>query len=250
MITVSDSNVHQQVKPNQHSSESKKHQVAAMFNKIAFKYDFLNHILSLNIDKIWRRKVVARVGKHHAGKILDVATGTADLAIALSKLKPSLIQGIDISDGMLKVGKDKVTARNLDHLIQLMVADAESIPFNDNSFDALTVAFGVRNFEDLSAGLKEMHRVLKPGGLCVVLEFTMPVVFPVKQLYKFYFRFILPVIGRMFSKDQSAYTYLPQSVEAFPQRNIFVQKLQEAGFSDCNYQSLSFGIASIYTGVK
>lgn len=247
---MSDSNSYKQVKPDQYSTESKKKQVADMFNKIAFKYDFLNHFLSFNIDKIWRKKVVALVKKHQPDKVLDVATGTADLAIALSKINASFIQGIDISEGMLNVGKEKIADKNLEKLIHLSVADAEAIPFNDHTFDALTVAFGVRNFEDLAAGLKEMNRVLKPGGFCVVLEFTMPEVFPVKQLYKLYFRFILPVIGRLFSKDQSAYTYLPQSVEAFPQRGAFIHKLEEAGFSSCRYKTLSFGIASIYTAVK
>ena len=221
-----------------------------MFDKIAFRYDFLNHFLSVNIDKIWRRKVINIIKNYKPSRILDVATGTGDLAIAAKVCKPERIDGIDISEGMLELGRKKIIRKKLDQLIRLQHGDAESIPFYDRTFDAITVAFGVRNFENLDKGLSEMFRVLKPGGICVVLEFTMPVRFPVKQFYQFYFRSILPVVGRLFSKDASAYTYLHDSVQAFPQRKEFLERLKNAGFTQVKFQTLSMGIAAIYTGSK
>jgi demethylmenaquinone methyltransferase/2-methoxy-6-polyprenyl-1,4-benzoquinol methylase len=240
----------QQVKPYTDSDKSKKEQVAGMFNNIAGNYDFLNHFLSLNIDKIWRKKVIKKIAQSQAKRILDVATGTGDLAIAALACNPERVDGIDISEGMLEVGNKKMKARGFEKQIFLQIGDAEAIPFNDATFDALTVAFGVRNYENLDKGLTEMHRVIKPGGICVVLEFTMPQSFPFKQLYGFYFRNLLPFFGRLISKDNSAYTYLPQSVEAFPQNEQFIEHMEQAGFTNNSYQKLSFGIAAIYTGYK
>lgn len=240
----------EQVKPYGNSSSNKKDQVAEMFNNIAFKYDFLNHFLSLNIDKVWRKKVVNILKKTQPNTILDVATGTGDLAIASLKANPKHIYGIDISEGMLKVGVDKIKNKALESKISLQLGDAENIPFDNNYFNAVTVAFGARNFENLDKGLQEMHRVLSNEGKVIVLEFTMPTRFPIKQLYKFYFKYILPPLGKLFSKDSDAYTYLPQSVEEFPQNNAFIDHLQKAGFNNCEYKKLSFGIAAIYSGVK
>ncbi|MBO4602585.1 MAG: bifunctional demethylmenaquinone methyltransferase/2-methoxy-6-polyprenyl-1,4-benzoquinol methylase UbiE [Salinivirgaceae bacterium] len=239
------------VVPDSNNAQSKKVQVENMFDNIAPKYDLLNHVLSLNIDKIWRRKVVKIVSRRKPQRILDVATGTCDLAIAAArKAKPQLINGIDISEEMLNVGQKKISKLELASKIELQKADAENIPFADNTFDSVTVAFGVRNFENLEAGLKEMHHVLNDKGICVILEFTLPTAFPVKQLYNFYFRRILPLIGKKISKDKSAYTYLPESVRAFPQRSDFVQIMQKCGFHSSSYKTLSLGIAAIYIGEK
>jgi len=222
-----------------------------MFDSIAPKYDLLNHTLSLNIDKIWRRKVARMVSKCSPVSILDVATGTCDLAIAVArKARPQSVCGIDLSEEMLNVGRQKVLKVGLSDIIKVQKGDAENLPFADNTFDAITVAFGVRNFENLEAGLREMLRVLKPGGSCVVLEFTMPAAFPVKQLYNFYFRHILPLIGRLVSSHKSAYTYLPESVKAFPQRADFVRIMEQCGYADACFRSLSLGIAAIYIGTK
>lgn len=237
--------------PDSNRAQSKKVQVENMFDSIAPKYDLLNHTLSLNIDKIWRRKVVRIVNKKNPQQVLDVATGTADLAIATAqKVNLQKINGIDLSEEMLNIGREKIAKLGLTGKIELQKADAERIPFADNTFDAITVAFGARNFENLEAGLNEMQRVLKPNGICVVLEFTMPTVFPVKQLYNFYFRRILPLIGKKISQSETAYTYLPESVQAFPQRADFLQIMNKCGFVGTYFRSLSFGIAAIYVGVK
>ncbi len=239
------------VVPNSSNPDSKKVQVEDMFNRIAPKYDLLNHTLSLNIDKIWRRKVVRLLKHCHPSTLLDVATGTADLAIAAArKIKLDHITGIDLSDEMLNIGRQKIEHCGLSGLISLQKGDAENLPFADNIFDAVTVGFGARNFENLEAGLTDMLRVLKPGGTCIVLEFTMPQHFPIKQLYNFYFKHILPLIGKKVSKHQSAYTYLPQSVEAMPQRTRFTDIMQKCGYTNCTYKSLSMGIAAIYVGKK
>ena len=239
------------VVPDQSNPESKKVQVESMFDSIAPKYDLLNHTLSLNIDKIWRRKVARSVAKNRPGTVLDVATGTCDLAIAVArKARPQSIVGIDLSEEMLNVGRQKVQKINLSDTITVQKGDAENLPFGDNTFDAITVAFGVRNFENLDKGRTEMLRVLKPGGSCVILEFTMPVAFPVKQLYNFYFRHILPLIGRLVSSHKSAYTYLPESVKAFPQRTDFVRIMEQCGYAGARFRSLSLGIAAIYIGTK
>lgn len=239
------------VVPDKSNPDSKKVQVENMFDSIAPKYDVLNHTLSLNIDKIWRRKVARIVSKTNPDTVLDVATGTCDLAIVTArKAHPQSVCGIDLSEEMLNVGRQKVQKANLSDIITVQKGDAENLPFADNTFDAITVAFGVRNFENLEAGLREMLRVLKPGGSCVVLEFTMPAAFPVKQLYNFYFRNILPLIGRLVSSHKSAYTYLPESVKAFPQRNEFVRIMEQCGYSNARFRSLSLGIAAIYVANK
>lgn len=239
------------VLPYKDSDKGKKKQVAEMFDNIAHRYDFLNHFLSLNIDKIWRRKSIKFLSKEKAKNILDVASGTGDFAIQIQKsLKPEKIVGIDISTGMLKVGEEKVKKKNLSEVISFQEGDSENIQLNDNHFDAATVAFGVRNFENLNKGLSEMYRVLKPDGEIVVLEFSRPEKFPIKQLYNFYFKRILPTIGRLFSKDTSAYTYLPASVDAFPYGEKFIEKLKDVGFKNTQEKKLTFGIASIYFGKK
>lgn len=235
------------IKPYKNQHEGKKEQVALMFNNIARRYDFLNHFLSLGIDKIWRRKAIKYLSNLNKNPILlDIACGTGDLAIEALKLNPQKIIGIDISSEMLKIGQQKIEQKNCSHIIQLQNGDAENIPFGDNYFDGITVAFGVRNFENLSKGLAEMWRVLKPGGHLVVLEFSKPRIFPVKQIYQIYFHAILPFIGKVFSKDKSAYAYLPESVNRFPEREQFISELKKAGFTQCVYNTLTFGIATLY----
>jgi len=225
--------------------------IATMFDRISSKYDVLNHLLSLNIDKVWRRKTARAVAKHQPATILDLATGTADLAIALAKSNPKAhIIGMDISEKMLEIGKRKVTKQKMDSRIELLIGDAASLPFEDNIFDAVTVAFGVRNFEDLDKGLSEIHRVLKPNGQVVILEFSMPERFPVKQLYHFYFKHLLPLIGGIVSKDRSAYSYLPASVERFPKPSAFIEILAQIGLSNIQVKPLTFGIATLYTATK
>ncbi len=227
-----------------------KEKVVGMFNSIAPTYDFLNHFLSLNIDKVWRRKLVKLVAPYKPERILDVASGTGDLAIALNKLKPSGIVGVDISEGMLEVGRKKIARKGLSNVITLLYGDSENLPFPTNSFNAVTVSFGVRNFAHLDIGLSDMCRVLKPGGVVAVLEFSMPRRFPVVQLYKFYFLKMLPFFGKMFSGHSDAYTYLPESVLQFPSGEKFLKLMEDAGFSNVKEKRLSFGIASIYTGEK
>ncbi len=225
--------------------------IAAMFDRISPSYDRLNHLLSFNIDKVWRRKTAKAVAKNHPKTILDLATGTADLAIALAKYNPQAhIIGTDISVKMLDIGKAKIAKQHLENQIELHLGDAAALPFEDNTFDAVTVAFGVRNFEDLEHGLSEIRRVLKPNGKVVILEFSMPVRFPVKQVYRLYFRHFLPKIGKWVSKDGSAYTYLPDSVERFPQPESFCKSLVSIGLKSCHTQCLSYGIATIYSCEK
>lgn len=231
-------------------NSGKKEYVRTMFNDIANRYDFLNHFLSLNIDYLWRKKVISILKPYNPQIILDVATGTADLAIQAATLNPQKIIGIDISEEMLKVGQKKLFDKNLDCKIQLINADSENMPFENTQFDACLVAFGVRNFENLKQGLKEMYRVLKPDGVVLILEFSKPVNFPVKQLYNFYFKRILPVIGKMVSKNDNAYMYLPDSVNKFPDGERFLNILSDVGFKDLKINKLSFGIASLYFGVK
>lgn len=221
-----------------------------MFDNISERYDFLNHMLSMSIDKGWRKKVVKMVVADNPKKILDVATGTADLAIALAKALPHHITGIDISQGMLDVGQKKIVARNLAQSISLQQADSEDLPFAHASFDAVTVAFGVRNFEHLEKGLEEIFRVLKPGGRLVVLEFSQPDRFPFRQVYRFYFKNILPGLGRLISKDSNAYTYLPESVDAFPYGADFNAILKKCGYKKPSHQPVTFGVATIYNALK
>lgn len=225
--------------------------IAAMFDRISPNYDRLNHLLSIHIDKVWRRKTAKIVSKNHPQAILDLATGTADLAIALAKHNPEAhIVGMDISEKMLEIGKEKVKQLGLESQIELRLGDAASLPFDDNSFDAVTVAFGVRNFENKERGLSEIHRVLKPNGHAIVLEFSMPETFPIKQLYLLYFKQFLPLIGKFVSKDPNAYTYLPQSVEAFPKPSDFIQILDRNSLKNGEAKQLSLGIATLYTAIK
>ncbi len=232
------------------SGEGKKENVRKMFNNISGHYDFLNHFLSFGIDILWRKKMIRKMGKFQPKSILDVATGTGDLAIEALKLKPQKIVGLDISEGMLDIGQKKLNRRKLDSYIDLQLGDSENMPFTDESFDASMVAFGVRNFGTLDKGLAEMYRVLKNEGWIWVLEFSKPKNFPIKQLYNFYFKNILPLIGRIISKDQSAYTYLPDSVQEFPSGENFLEHLKKTGFGELKMFPLSFGIATIYCGKK
>jgi len=239
------------VTPYKDQQAAKKDQVAGMFNNISKTYDFLNHFLSLGIDIIWRKKAINGLAADKPKRILDVATGTGDFAFEAAKiLKPEKIIGVDISQGMLGMAEEKIRKRNLQHQFEVRMGDSEKLLFEDNSFDAVTSAFGVRNFEDLEKGLAEMLRVLRPGGRVVILEFSKPKTFPVKQLYQFYFKYITPLIGRFFSKDSSAYTYLPESVAAFPDGEDFTALMRRVGYSDTKNRPLTFGICSIYTGIK
>jgi demethylmenaquinone methyltransferase / 2-methoxy-6-polyprenyl-1,4-benzoquinol methylase len=238
------------VVPYKEEQSAKKEQVARMFDNISSNYDFLNHFLSLGIDKGWRRKAIARLKPLAPKELLDVATGTGDFALEALKLNPTKITGVDISEGMLDVGRKKMASRGLGDRIVLQTGDSENLPFSENKFDAVTVAFGVRNFENLEKGLGEIYRVMKPGAMLVVLEFSKPSRFPFKQFYNFYFKFILPKIGRMVSKDRSAYTYLPESVAAFPDGKRFELILSNVGFKNTSCTPLTFGISTIYTGRK
>ncbi len=238
------------IKPYKDSSHSKKNQIALMFNNISKNYDFLNHFLSFGIDHIWRRKVIQLIKRYNPSQILDIATGTGDLAISAARMNPKKIVGIDISEGMLAIGNQKIIRKKLDHFIELLQGDSENLQFEENTFDAAMVAFGVRNFENLQKGLVEIKRVLKPGSPFVVLEFSKPKAFPVKQLYRFYSKYIMPGVGKFFSKDQSAYTYLPESVQAFPEGENFLAELSKAGFNSTTEKRLSFGVATIYFGLK
>ena len=238
------------VVPYKDKSEAKKQQVAEMFDSISGKYDFLNHFLSLGIDIRWRKKAIKLLQKDQPKQILDIATGTGDFAIEALKLNPEKIIGVDISEGMLNVGREKMKKKGYDHIIDMQSGDSENIHFEDNKFDAVIVAFGVRNFENLEKGLKEMNRVLRPGGKAVILEFSKPTVFPFKQLYNLYFRWILPRIGKLVSKDSAAYTYLPESVNEFPYGNDFLTILTKTGFKNTTCKPLTLGISSIYVGEK
>jgi demethylmenaquinone methyltransferase/2-methoxy-6-polyprenyl-1,4-benzoquinol methylase len=242
---------HDKVVPFENSELQKKEQVAKMFDDIAFRYDFLNRFLSGGIDVWWRRKAIAQIKDLHPKNILDVATGTGDVAIlTYNILKPTKITGIDISEGMLEVGRKKIAAKGLSKSIELLSGDSETINFPDNTFDAITVAFGVRNFQNLQKGLKEMNRVLKPGGRLVVLEFSRPHNFFFKAIYNFYMQILCPTFGKLFAKNKDAYTYLNNSVQKFPEREQFTNILKSAGYSNTFYKTLSLGICSIYCGSK
>jgi demethylmenaquinone methyltransferase / 2-methoxy-6-polyprenyl-1,4-benzoquinol methylase len=239
-----------EVVPYKEEKASKKEQVARMFDNISHRYDFLNHFLSLGIDKHWRRKAIRLLAPHNPRIILDVATGTGDFALQALTLKPEQIIGVDISAGMLDIGRQKIERKGVTHIIDLIQADSENLPFPENKFDAVTVAFGVRNFEDLKKGLREIGRIMKPGAMLVVLEFSRPTGFPFKQLYNFYFKIILPKLGQWISRDKAAYTYLPESVEAFPDGESFTHILKEIGYKNVSCKPLTFGISSIYTAQK
>jgi len=232
------------------NSKGKKEQVRIMFNDIAPKYDLLNHVLSMGIDIQWRKKVRRLLATIQPTKILDIATGTGDLAIELAKLKPQEIIGADIAVDMLKIGEEKVKEKKLDNIIKMEPGDSENLRFDDNYFDAVTVAFGVRNYENLLKGLKEMNRVMRPGGLVAILEFSKPHGFPFRNIYNFYFKNILPGVGRMVSKNDEAYTYLPDSVQKFPENKDFMEVMAQAGYKDINQQRLTFGIATLYSATK
>ncbi len=221
-----------------------------MFNRISKRYDFLNHFLSLGIDISWRKKAIKLLEPQSPKHILDIATGTGDFAIQAMSLNPEKIVGVDISQGMLEIGRQKISKKGLQEKINLQLGDSENLEFNDNNFDAVIVSFGVRNFEDLNRGLKEMYRVLKPNGNAVILEFSKPQEFPFKQIYGWYFENVLPRIGRMVSKDKSAYRYLPESVEQFPSGQGFIDKLKAVGFKNCICKKVTFGVSSIYMAKK
>jgi demethylmenaquinone methyltransferase/2-methoxy-6-polyprenyl-1,4-benzoquinol methylase len=242
---------HDHIVPFKASEQGKKEQVAGMFNTIARRYDFMNRFLSLGIDKGWRRKALKELSALQPQYMLDVATGTADVAIMAQKLlHPRRIIGIDISEGMLEVGRKKLKDMNLEGVIELQKGDSETINFPDNTFDAVTVAFGVRNFEHLHKGLSELHRVLKPGGKVVVLEFSRPRQLWFKPLYQLYMRVVAPGAGKWIGGSGEAYTYLRESAEAFPERENFVRILDQAGFRETGFKPLSFGICCIYSGIK
>ena len=231
------------------TAEGKKKQVTKMFDNIAKSYDFLNHTLSLGMDNVWRKIAIKKL-TNNPSTILDIATGTGDFAICASKYTNATITGIDISQGMLDVGIKKIGKKELTNRIKLQLADSENLPFIDNSYDAITAGFGVRNFEDLNKGLSEMHRTLKKGGIVAILEPSEPTHFPLKQFYNLYFHHILPFIGGIISKDKNAYSYLPDSVSAFPQGNDFLAELEKVGFKNCKHIPLTLGIVSLYIAIK
>lgn len=240
----------EQVVPYLDSSLSKKKQVELMFDRIAFRYDLMNRLLSFGIDVSWRKKIAAALKPFSPKIILDVATGTADVALQLSDINAAKIIGIDISDEMLEAGRKKIAQRNLQHQITLENADSENLPFESNKFDAATVSFGVRNFEHLEKGLQEIYRVLKPGGIFVILEFSKPKYFPFKQLYQFYFANVCPLLGKWITHDKQAYDYLHRSVQVFPEGQSFLNILEHIGFDQLQCKPLSFGISSLYTARK
>ena len=239
-----------QVTPYKESSLGKEEQVTKMFDEVSSNYDFLNRVLTFGLDIGWRKKVVKLVKTHTESRsnkmYLDIATGTGDLAIMLAKIKDAKITGLDISKGMLDVGIQKIKAKGLDKQIEMVLGDSEKLPFNDNTFDAITVGFGVRNFEDLDAGLQEIHRVLKADGIFVVLETSQPTKFPMKQLFQFYSKYVIPTVGGLFSKDKSAYDYLPESAAKFPYGEKFNNILQKNGFNIATNTPVAFGISTIY----
>jgi demethylmenaquinone methyltransferase/2-methoxy-6-polyprenyl-1,4-benzoquinol methylase len=238
------------ITPYKDSSLNKKEQVEQMFDNISGNYDGLNRVISFGIDVKWRKKVIELVAATNPDAVLDIATGTGDLAISMAGTNASRIVGLDISEGMLSVGRKKIAAKDLSERIEMVQADSEALPFENNSFDAITVAFGVRNFEHLEKGLAEIHRVLKPGGIFVVLETSVPTKFPYKQGYKFYSTTLLPVIGKLFSKDKVAYSYLSESAASFPYGEKFNNILRKIGFINVEDKPQTFGVATIYKASK
>ncbi len=239
------------VVPYKESSGSKKEQVAEMFDNVSGKYDLLNHVLSGGVDIYWRKKALSMLKNNRNDLVLDIATGTGDLAIEASRiLKPGKIIGVDISRGMLEAGRAKIKKLGLEDKIEMQLGDSEKLLFDDNTFDTVIVSFGVRNFENLLKGLSDMNRVLKPGGTCMVVEFSKPTNYFFKQAYWFYSTKILPLIGKLVSKDSSAYTYLPESVKAFPDGEDFLKVYRDAGFKETRAIPLTFGICSVYIGKK
>ena len=240
----------EKVKPYKNSNLTKKEQVTKMFDTISKEYDGLNRVISFGIDVKWRKKVVKIVGKNQPNSILDIATGTGDLAINLTKTNAEKIVGLDISEGMLEVGRSKITKRNLSETIEMVLGDSEELPFEDNSFDAITVAFGIRNFENLEQGLSEILRVLKPSGIFVILETSVPTKFPFKQGYNIYTKGIMPIIGKVFSRDKVAYSYLSESASIFPYGERLNNILSKIGFINPVAMPQTFGVATIYTATK
>ena len=240
----------EKVKPYKDSALNKKQQVTKMFDTISKEYDGLNRVISFGIDVKWRNKVVKIIADKNPETILDIATGTGDLAISLTSTNAKQIIGLDISDGMLEVGRQKVKSKNLDGIIDMVIGDSEDLPFEDNSFDAITVAFGVRNFMNLDKGLSEILRVLKPSGVFVILETSVPTKPFYKQGYKFYSKYILPTIGKLFSKDRSAYKYLCESASVFPYGEALNNILKQIGFINVEDKPQTFGVATIYTASK
>ena len=238
------------IKPYKDSSLGKKEQVAKMFDNISRNYDGLNRVISFGIDVKWRKKVVEIIGKKNPKQILDIATGTGDLALMMANLNPDRIVGLDISSGMLEVGKQKIAKANLSEKIEMIVGDSENMPFEDNTFDAITVSFGVRNFANLNKGLKEIARVLSPKGVLVILETSNPTKFPFKQGYYLHTNLILPIIGKIFSKDKVAYSYLSESMNYFPFGENFNNILRKNGFTNAEDKPVTFGVATIYTASK
>lgn len=240
----------EKVKPYKNSDLSKKEQVTQMFDTISKEYDGLNRVISFGIDIKWRKKVVDIVNKQQPDTVLDIATGTGDLAINLAKTSATKIIGFDISPGMLEVGKKKIAQKQLDHKIEMVLGDSEKMPFEDNAFDAITVAFGIRNFENLEQGLSEILRVLKPNGVFVILETSVPTKTPFKQGYKFYTKRILPLIGKLFSRDKVAYSYLCESASVFPYGEALNNILRKIGFINAEALPQTLGVATIYTASK
>ncbi len=233
------------------NNRAKTEQVKEMFDSIAPAYDFMNRTMTFGIDKLWRAKAVRMIKAHTPNTILDVATGTGDLAIKLARsLSINKITGIDLSEGMIKIGRRKVTEVNLDNVISFTTGDCLNLPFDDNSFDCVTVAYGVRNFEHLDKGYQQMHRVLNNGGMLCVIELSTPTSKIIKPLYNFYTHHIIPFVGRLISKDVRAYSYLPESIAAVPQGNDMLQLMKNAGFKDCKFHSMTFGTCTIYTAIK
>lgn len=237
--------------PEGMQTTQRRDEISRMFDRIAWRYDFLNRFLSLGTDRRWRRRAIAAIGRlKRPERILDVATGTADLAIAALRLGNVRVTGVDISEKMLDEGRKKIVEKGLSDRIELLKAPSEELPFDDGTFDVAMAAFGVRNFADTAAGLAEMHRVLAGDGVIMVLEFSRPAGFPLRHIYGFYFRRLLPLLGGLFSRDRSAYTYLPESVGSFPEGEAFLNLLGAAGFGSLEMKRLSGGIATIYTGRK
>jgi demethylmenaquinone methyltransferase/2-methoxy-6-polyprenyl-1,4-benzoquinol methylase len=240
----------EKVKPYKNSNLSKKEQVTKMFDTISKEYDGLNRVISFGIDVKWRKKVVKLVRETQPKSVLDIATGTGDLAINLTQTNAQKIVGLDISEGMLAVGRNKIEKRNLSDTIEMVLGDSEKLPFNDSSFDAITVAFGIRNFENLEKGLSEILRVLKPNGIFVILETSVPTKFPFKQGYNIYTKGIMPIIGKVFSRDKVAYSYLRESASVFPYGERLNNILRKIGFINPKAISQTFGVATIYTATK
>ena len=238
------------VKPYNKANASKKEEVEEMFDNISGKYDFLNHFLSLGIDKLWRKKAIKILKEFQPKVIMDMATGTGDFAVEALKLNPERVVGVDISNGMLEVGRKKMRKKGVEQIVEMVQGDSENLTFEDATFDAFTVGFGVRNFQNLDAGLTEMLRVLKPGGIGLIHEFSKPKKFPVKQYFKFHSKYIIPTIGKAISKDKAAYKYLPESVAAFPEGQAFMNIMSDVGYNNVKSKIVGGGIATIYYGVK